>query len=348
MDLEASSIYIQSLSIPNRLKALKMVKRILKTFLTFVSIFLRMIKTLFSFLLLFTTVFANAQEFENMSPSRQLIHEKDISLLSPIEILEDSLVFLADSMYFSSLDESRIDGSYEFIRVFKELIKNKSSFSAPLNKLKEKIVIINAPDNSFKIYNWEIIRSPVERRYYGAIQTNQGETIPLVDISDQIIRGAEDSLFSNTRWYGNLYYNILDKEVNGQKLYFLFGWNGNSMNCERKMVDAFQFDPNGKGLFGAPIFSILDRGKRKTSNRLLLECQKGAKVSMNYDTETQQIIFDHCESQIGDPAKKYTYVPDGTYDGLRWDGNQWIMNENIVQITILKDGEAPVDKPIIK
>ncbi|GBL34936.1 hypothetical protein EMGBS15_05310 [Filimonas sp.] len=81
---------------------------------------------------------------------------------------------------------------------------------------------------------------------------------------------------------------------------------------------------------------------------MVLEYEKGAKVSMNYDNETQQIIFDHCESQIGDPAKKYTYIPDGTYDGLAWDGNQWIMNENVVQITILKDGEAPLDKALIK
>jgi hypothetical protein len=80
----------------------------------------------------------------------------------------------------------------------------------------------------------------------------------------------------------------------------------------------------------------------------VIEYEKGAKVSMNYDTETKQIIFDHCESQIGDPAKKYTYIPDGTYDGLEWDGNQWVMHENVVQITILKDGEAPLDKAITK
>ena len=205
-----------------------------------------------------------------------------------------------------------------------------------------------APDNSFKIYNWEIIRNSVERRYYGIIQTKKGDILPLIDVSGEVIRGAEDSVFSNSRWYGNMYYNMLMKPVDGKNLYFLFGWNGNSMNSERKIVDAFYIDDRGQAVFGAPVFSVLDRGKRKKTNRLVIEYEKGAKVSMNYDTETKQIIFDHCESQIGDPAKKYTYIPDGTYDGLEWDGNQWVMHENVVQITILKDGEAPLDKAITK
>ncbi len=301
-------------------------------------------KVVLFFFVLFYSVFADAQEFENVNPARQQIHDKDISQLNPVDVLEDTLVFLADSMYFSAMDESRISGSYEFIRVFKSLMKTPSSFNAPFNKLKEKITIIDAPDKSFRIYNWEIVRSPVERRYYGAIQTSQGESIPLYDMSDQIIRGAEDSVFNNSLWYGNLFYNILMKEVNGQKVYFLFGWNGNSLNCERKIVDALTFDSRGQSVFGAPLFSILDRGKRKMTNRLMLEYEKGSKVSLNYDKETQQIIFDHCESQIGDPAKKYTYVPDGTYDGLRWNGNEWVMSENVIQITILKDGEAPIEK----
>lgn len=289
-----------------------------------------------------------AQEFENLSPVRQQIHDKPINQLSQIEIIEDTLVFLADSMYFSSLDESRIDGSYEFIRVFKSLVKNPGSFNAALTKLSEKIKIFVAPDNSFKIYNWEIIRNSVERRYYGIIQTKKGDILPLIDVSGEVIRGAEDSVFSNSRWYGNMYYNMLMKPVDGKNLYFLFGWNGNSMNSERKIVDAFYIDDRGQAVFGAAVFSVLDRGKRKKTNRLVIEYEKGAKVSMNYDTETKQIIFDHCESQIGDPAKKYTYIPDGTYDGLEWDGNQWVMHENVVQITILKDGEAPLDKAITK
>ena len=323
--------------------------KMVNTILMYICASFTHMKKRFLFALLFSVhgiVFG--QEFENRSPSRQQIHDTDIALLSPTQILEDSLVFFADSMYFSALDESRISGGYEFLRVFKKLIKSTTSFSAPLTKLKEKISILSAPDNSFKIYNWEIVRSPAVRRYYGAIQTNQGEVFPLVDVSDQILRGLEDSIFSNVRWYGCLYYNILQKKINDQSVYFLLGWNGNSLNSEKKIIEAFGYNNKGQCVFGAPVFNVIDRGKRKQSNRFVVEYQKAAKVSLNYDKEYDQIILDHCESQIGDPAKKYTYIPDGTYDGLQWDNNQWVMRENAIEITELKEGEAPLDKPILK
>ena len=289
---------------------------------------------------------STAQSQDVVNPDRSPVHDKDIQLLSPVEIIEDSLVYFADSMYYSQIPEARIDGSYAFIRLLKTMLKTQGTFSYPFNKLKNSIGILNAPDNSFRIYNWEIIRGTVERRYYGVIQKNDGSFIPLVDVSDQIIRGAEDSVFFGNRWMGCLYYNMVQKSIGGQQVYFLLGWNGNATNSERKIIDAFGFNPQGQSQFGAPVFTSLERGVRKNPMRFILEYQKGSKVSLNYDKELDQIIFDHCESQIGDPAKKYTYLPDGTYDGFTWDGQQWKMAENIVQITELQQGNAPIEKPI--
>ncbi|HNB81595.1 MAG TPA: hypothetical protein PLP14_05805, partial [Chitinophagaceae bacterium] len=156
-----------------------------------------------------------------------------------------------------------------------------------------------------------------------------------------VIRGLEDSVFTATRWYGNLFYQILKKENGNENLYFLLGWNGNSLNSHKKIMDVLYFDAKGNPVFGKPVFQVLDRGRKKTCMRLVVEYEKGSRVALNYDTDNGKIVFDHCESQIGDPAKKYTYVPDGTYDGLSWDGHQWVMQENVIAITILKDGEAP-------
>ena len=94
------------------------------------------------------------------------------------------------------------------------------------------------------------------------------------------------------------------------------------------------------------MFNVIERGKRRNTNRFVLEYQKGSKVSLNFDKETDQIIMDHCESQIGDPAKRYTYIADGTYDGLSWDGNKWNMSENVIQIQDLQQGNAPAEKAI--
>jgi hypothetical protein len=306
-------------------------------------------KNSISILLIILSVNLFAQETTStisFNPESKPVHSEDVSKLSPLQILEDSLVFFADSMYFSETSENKISGSYAFINTLKSVMKTQGSFTYPFTKLMQQIVILEAPDKSFKIYNWEIIRGTVERRYYGVMQMANGDFIPLIDASDQIIRGGSDSIFVGNRWFGCLYYNIIQKEIAGQNVYFLLGWNASNMNSERKIIEPFGFNSKGQNVFGAPLISYNEKGKYIHANRYILEYQKNAKVSMNYDKETDQIIFDHCESQIGDPAKKYTYIPDGTYDGLRWDGQTWKVFENIIQITELQNGSAPMEKPI--
>lgn len=306
-------------------------------------------KNIFSILLFLFSANLLAQDSTSIigfNPESKPVHSEDISKLSPLQILEDSLVFFADSMYFSETPENKINGSYAFIRSMKSLMKTQGSFTYPFTKLKENIAILESPDKAFRIYNWEVIRGTVERRYYGVIQMANGDYIPLVDASDQIIRGGSDSVFVGNRWFGCLYYNIIQKNIGGQNVYFLLGWNANNMNSERKIIEPFGFNGKGQNVFGAPLFTYTEKGKYKQANRYILEYQKGSKVSMNYDKETDQIIYDHCESQIGDPAKKYTFIPDGTYDGLKWDGQAWKVFENIVQITELQNGSAPMEKPI--
>ncbi|MBU3675903.1 MAG: hypothetical protein FGM54_01810 [Chitinophagaceae bacterium] len=278
--------------------------------------------------------------------ANRIVHNKPVASLSALQVLEDSLVYYADSMYASPMPESRMDGGYAFIRTMKAFLKTPGSFNYPCEKLNNKISITNAPDGEFRIYNWEVMRSDADARYYGVIQRKNGQILPLVDVSDQLQRGAEDSVLNNGRWFGCLYYNVIAQKLAGQTLYFLLGWNGNGINSERKVIDVLSYGADNSAVFGAPVFNMIDRNKRRDVNRYVLEYQRGSKVSMNWDEEMKQIILDHTESQIGDPAKRYTYVPDGSYDGIRWTGNKWVMAQNVIQIDVLESGKAPVEKPI--
>lgn len=282
------------------------------------------------------------------SPYVKPVHTEDISKLTPLQIYEDSLTHMADSMYTCEIPDVKVDINNQLIRLFKAMLKLPNSYQYPFNKLKDLISILDAPDASFRIYNWEFKRNEGICRYYCVIQKPDGSILPLIDCSGQIIRGAEDSVFqgNTNRWYGCLYYNLIMKTVSGEKVYFLFGRNSNSMNSDRKIIEPFLFNAAGELQLGSNLFNTIDRGSRKQPKRMIHEYQKGSVVSLNIDEESGQIIFDHCESQIGDPAKRYTYVPDGTYDGLRWDGQRWIMYENIIDIQSLENGQAPIDKPI--
>ncbi|QLH44656.1 MAG: hypothetical protein HWD58_02925 [Bacteroidota bacterium] len=194
---------------------------------------MRVIHFLLIGFLLFVSGTILAQDFEPINPESKPVHARDIQLLSPLEILEDSLVYFADSMYNTAVPESRIDAGYAFIRSFKQFLKTPNSFQYPCTKLKEQISILPTQDGRLKLYSWEVVRGPLEKRYYGVIQLQDGSFIPLVDVSDQILRGAEDSVFKGTRWYGAIYYQIQEEQIGDMRLYFLFGWNGNSVNSEK-------------------------------------------------------------------------------------------------------------------
>ncbi len=285
-----------------------------------------------------------AQDFTE-NPTKP-VHDKEIDKLSTLEILEDSLAFFADSMITSPMPEGKTEGNMAFIKTMKTFLKTEKSFSHPLTKLASKIIITFPPDKSFRVLSWEISQGENERRYYAVIQKSNNDFIPLIDVSDLIVRGEEDSVFQNNRWYGGLVYNILQKNIQGQEVYFFFSWNGSSFNAEKKIIDVFGFDQNNKAVFGAPLFRILEKGMAKNVNRFVLTYQRNSIVSLNFDDKMDKVIFDHCESQIGDPLKKYTYVPDGTYDGLSWNGQQWIMSTNVIDIVPLTD--APLEKPLKK
>lgn len=294
--------------------------------------------------LLLGSVHAQAQIYKSV----RVIHLEDASKMSTIEKMEDTLVFLSDSMQLSPLPEARIEGSYAFIKVFKRFLQMKNSYEFPLEKLSKKIAIVQPEDKAFKIYTWDVVRSNTQLRYYGALHLADGSFQPLIDASDQIIRGAADSTFFNMRWYGAEYYNVVQKKIGTQNAYFLFGYNGNSVDGDKKIVEPFGFDRQGRAIFGAPVFRVKGEKGLQTNMRFILEYQKQARVSLNYDKEKDFIIYDHCESSVGDYKKKNTYVPDGTYDGLQWDGRYWTQKTNVIQIQALPAGQVPVVKPINK
>src|SRR5690606_29186856 len=111
--------------------------------------------------------------------------------------MEDTLVYLADSMLNSPIPDDRIEGSYAFIKSMKRFLQTPGSYEYVPQKLASRISIVQPEDKKFKIFSWEVIRSNTEVRYYGTLQLADGSYQPLIDASDQVIRGPEDSTFYN-------------------------------------------------------------------------------------------------------------------------------------------------------
>jgi hypothetical protein len=274
------------------------------------------------------------------------IHDQDPKTITNKMVLyEDSLVYFMDSLTFTVNSTARNLGGDYFIRLMKGMLRQADAPNYAFPDLKKVMNIVEAPDKSFRIFNWQLIKETDELRYFGVVQMNNGKIYPLIDVSSSMIRGAEDSILTDMKWYGAIYYNILERVVNGEKKYFLLGFNGSGINSNKKVVDCMSFK-NEKLIFGGPHFEFLIKDKttaNRVPKRFFAEYQKDAKVQLNWDNEAGLIIFDHLESSTGDFSKRYSYVPDGTYDGLKWTGSGWKIIPNAIAVVNTPESQVPVN-----
>ena len=263
--------------------------------------------------------------------------------------VEDSLVALADSMLTAFFPDERPRFCEKFVKQLVRALKVENSYYYPFDKLKTKINIISPDDDAFRVFNWIIAPSESQLRYYGAIQmpSEQLKLYGLVDISKEMNKGAEDSILTDGRWFGALYYKILANERKGEKIYTLFGLNASSPVSNKKVLDPLTFTEDG-AVFGANIFNITTAANYSghRQNRFIIEYKKEVQASLNWDNDMKMIYFDKLISQVNDPNRKYTYVPSGQYDGFRWDNSQWNYIEDLIPVQNFKDGEAPAPKPL--
>lgn len=276
--------------------------------------------------------------------SAQNISPRDLERL---QVMEDSLLITADSMFEAFIPDTRVGYSERFIRQLVKTLKTPNSYFYPFNKLKEKINIVIPADGAFRIFNWGITWHELGSRYYGAVQlpSEKLKLYGLSDYSDNLTKGAEDSVLTGGKWFGALYYNIYTTEVDGQKIYTLFGLSAASPLSNKKLLDPMIVTDTSIA-FGAPIFGIGSKNKtQQPIKRFILEYKKEVHVSLNWDKERGMIVFDDLASQVNDPARKYTYVPTGQYNGLTWGANNmWNFVYNLLPITELQDGQAPTEE----
>lgn len=266
--------------------------------------------------------------------------------LQKIRRIEDSLVTTVDSMYFAPIPETRQHYVYVFVRQLKSALQIPNSYDYGFDSLANSINIITPDDKSFRIFNWSIAPTDATRRYYGAIQAPGADLklYGLIDCSMEVTKGAADSVFRNGRWYGALYYRIMPTDIDGRKAYTLFGLNATSPFSNKKILEVLTMTPQGP-VFGAPVFGIRSEDTRNKANRFVMEYKKSVQARLNWDAEMNAICFDHLVSEVNDPNRKYTYVPSGQYDGFRWNNGEWQLVQDLIPITILKDGDKPLGGP---
>lgn len=234
-----------------------------------------------------------------------------------------------------------------FITSLVRTLKQKNSFYYPFDSL-QNISRLYSPDSGFRIFTWQVMKDDAVFRRKGAIQmrTPDGslKLFPLLDATHII--NNPDTITDNTRWFGAIYYTIVLKKVEGKNVYTLFGYDENSIRSTKKRLEILRFTTDGRPVFGGPFFSFdQDTVPKPTRYRFAIEYKKEGRARIQYDEEQKMIIYDHLISESEEPGKKYTYIPDGDYEGFKWENNRWTHIEKVYTFK-LNDGEFPVANPI--
>ena len=251
------------------------------------------------------------------SPSVQLLTQ-----------LEQNMRNYADDIVNAPETADRAVADSFFTKALVQALKVPYSFAYPFDSLKT-ISRLYAPDSSFRIITWQVMKDFTYYRQKGAIQfhTKDGslKLIPLYD-SSPFTDNPVDSVRNNQQWIGAVYYNIVQKTFNNKNYYTLIGYDENDARSTKKWIDVLTFDENNKPLFGGRYFNYPndDIKPEQPAYRFCLEFKKEANARMNYDADLDMITFAHLTSENGDNSARYSLVPIGTFEGFKWVNGKWI------------------------
>lgn len=237
---------------------------------------------------------------------------------------EDTLLRLEKDLYASKNDKVKMEANARLKAAFELILKKENSFNYPFDSLKE-IGRIYSPDKSFRIINWDVPKDDGTYDYFGFIQTydtkrKANHLYPLTDKSADI-KNPDNTVGDAAKWFGMLYYKIIPIKVKRKKYYTLLGADGNDRLTRKKIVDVLYFIPDGSPRFGADLFKL----EKRSPKRVIFEFSAQATMSLNYNEDTKQIVFDHlAPSQSKFEGQFQYYGPDFSFDGLELIKGKWV------------------------
>ncbi len=257
-----------------------------------------------------------------------------------LQASEDSLCKQAFLVFHCKTEEARFKANTRFLSLMEETLKLEGSFEYSFDSLKD-IGKLKAPDQSFRIYEWNLQRDDGSMVYYGFIQrpnpkTKKFDLFQLYDKSAEI-KNPESQSLDCKKWFGALYYKIIKTKTAKNTYYTLLGWDGHNSLTWRKLIEVLWFDKEGTPHFGESLF-VMGKLPKK---RIVFEFRAEMIMALKYNDEKGMIIFDNLAPEAPEGKGIYeTYVMDGSYNGFVFKKGKW---QYIPEVNALNP-KSPNDK----
>jgi len=232
------------------------------------------------------------------------------------------------SHYFSFLTKTADDSTTESYNslidsVLWNAVQDETFMQQDLSTVKQ-LGDVSSPNGEIRIISWNILKKSGGYEYFGFLLTKPKKggysALRLHDVSAEYLEKPNNITFSTEKWYGSLYYEIIEVSHKQQTYYSLIGWRAKDLYVTEKVIEPLWFDKNGKAVFGADIFKY-DNWPRK---RMIFQYSAKTTMSLTYNKKHQKIVFDHLtpSQNIYGPYAQY-YGPEGSYDSFEFKNGKW-------------------------
>ncbi|MCQ2208084.1 MAG: hypothetical protein MJZ02_07700 [Paludibacteraceae bacterium] len=218
-----------------------------------------------------------------------------------------------------------------------QLLQNDSTFDYRFDELRN-MGKCYSDDKNLRIYTWNYPLSDKTYGYGGYLQMKPSKKrakqhvkpIPLNTNGNAYTPSTGNKIATNN-WYGALYYNAILAKKDGNEYYILLGWGGGDALTDFKVAETLKLSKNGKQATFGSVSPF--KGTGRASNRIVLQYNNDARVSLTYDKDNKRIVMDHLSPSEPFYTGIYSYYgPDFTYDAYQFDKKsqgQWKLVENI-------------------
>jgi len=257
-----------------------------------------------------------------------IIWSNEIFAQIDFESRESELKVLAASFLSKESTEVKNYKNNLFKEKLKDFLQTQESLKFEFKNL-NNISDIWAPDKSFRIYTWTVKYDDGHYSNFGLVQIPDKKgnvsVAELVDKSEDI-KNPETKNLGPKSWFGAVYYQIIPQSIGNKGRYAVLGINAHNSLSKIKVIDIIEVDLTGHLKFGAPVFVT----PKKTFNRIVMEYNADATVSLKFDSKNNQIVFDHISPSSPSVVGQYQfYGPDFSVDAFKIKKGKLVFQQDI-------------------
>jgi hypothetical protein len=241
---------------------------------------------------------------------------------APVIDTPQKLEELFDRLVGNYNDTERIRINDSIRLILDSYVKSDTVFSHKFSNLRY-LGQIMSPDSLLKIITWNLVLDNEPGRYYCYFirkhEAGKGNKIYRLSVSYSDNPVKTDTTYTESDWYGALYYDLKPCIINNMRCWVLLGINYSNSFITRKIIEVVSFSPEDSIVFGRKWFS----SGKEMKFRDVFEYASNAMMSLRFRSDNS-IVFDHLVpfSTTHKDDRQY-YGPDYSSDAYNFENGIW-------------------------